>query len=235
MPARSTPLRRHLLLLAVFCALVWAWSQWQHTPEQPDASATSASALGDITVAPPLGAAYDRADQFGDGWADLDGSGCDTRNEILARDLVDPVLDADGCTVLAGSLYDPSSGIGVRTDWGQSEGTDYTRPLDFLRGVDTSTLVQIDHIVPLRYAIDHGAGAWTRAERVAFANDPANLRAVYGSENAAKGARGPGDWLPSNEAFHCEYVQGFLDVLAAYDLTIAPADAQAAAVVLATC
>ena len=51
---------------------------------------------------------YDREAQFGDGWADLDGDGCDTRDEILAADLdeVERATD-DDCEVAFGLLHDP--------------------------------------------------------------------------------------------------------------------------------
>jgi len=53
----------------------------------PPLSGAAASALGSLEVkgrAPKSG--YSRA-QFGQAWADVDRNGCDTRNDILARDL----------------------------------------------------------------------------------------------------------------------------------------------------
>ena len=35
--------------------------------------------------------------------------------------------------------------------------------------------VDIDHFVPLAWAWKHGAHSWSKAKRVEFANDPANL------------------------------------------------------------
>jgi hypothetical protein len=104
---------------------------------------------------------YDR-DAFGDGWADLDGDCQDTRQEILIRDLVDEVLTADGCDVATGTLHDAYTG----------------HTISFRRGQSTSDDVQIDHVIPLAYAWRSGAWQWTDAERKAFSNDPANLRAV---------------------------------------------------------
>src|SRR5699024_729480 len=69
-----------------------------------------AGALEEINVAGLREADYDREGQFGPAWKDIDGNGCDTRNDILARDLTDITLDKDDCTVLTGTLVDPYTG-----------------------------------------------------------------------------------------------------------------------------
>src|SRR5690606_17921673 len=51
-----------------------------------------------------------RRDAFGDAWSDIDGNGCRQRDDVLARDLVDVVVDDRGCTVLSGTLHDPYTG-----------------------------------------------------------------------------------------------------------------------------
>src|SRR4051812_44887969 len=73
--------------------------------------------LADLAVkgrAPKTG--YDRV-QFGPAWTDDNDdeyghNGCDTRNDILRRDLNDITLDPSthGCVVLAGRLSDPYTG-----------------------------------------------------------------------------------------------------------------------------
>ncbi len=57
---------------------------------------------------------YDRQ-IFGPAWADVDRNGCDTRNDVLARDLTDREVrpGTRGCVVVAGSLADPYSGVVV--------------------------------------------------------------------------------------------------------------------------
>src|SRR5690606_29369560 len=151
---------------------------------------------------------YER-EAFGGGWADLDRDCQDTRNEILIRDLVDERLDAGGCKVLTGTLHDSYTGATI----------------SFVRGLGTSDDVQIDHIVPLAYAWSAGAHRWTDAQREAFSNDPANLVAVDGPTNNAKGADGPAEWLPPNRAVHCDYAAAWAEVLRIYELTPRPADA----------
>jgi hypothetical protein len=104
---------------------------------------------------------YDR-DFFGQAWYDEDGNGCDTRNDTLRRDLREVVLkeNSNGCKVVSGILDDWYSATTV----------------PFQSGGDTSRLVQIDHVVPLSWAWQHGANSWTDEVRREFANDPMNLR-----------------------------------------------------------
>ena len=177
-------------------------------------------AIADFEISSPQAVDYDREGQFGRDWAyDFDDNGCDTRNDILARDLQYPHIDTDGCTVLSGLLNDPYTG----------------QAIDFTRGVGTSAAVQIDHIVPLRWAAAQGALEWDQQTREEFANDPINLLAVDGPTNGVKGADGPGDWLPPNTAFHCDYVAAFVNVVDTYDLTMPDHDAETASQILAQC
>ena len=51
---------------------------------------------------------YDR-DLFGTPWADVDGNGCDTRDDVLARDIDQPRYEAGSSCVLAtGELTTPT-------------------------------------------------------------------------------------------------------------------------------
>lgn len=163
---------------------------------------------------------YDRA-LFGQAWFDSDRNGCDTRNDILRRDLMDVEIksDTNGCKVLSGRLIDPYSGDAMT----------------FVSGVDTSVLVQIDHVVPLAWAWDNGASAWTNDERQDFANDPLNLLAVSGELNQEKSAQGPASWLPPNRAAHCGYAEQFTEVLIAYRLAVPVQDRAALNRLLENC
>ena len=161
---------------------------------------------------------YRRA-AFGDAWTDdnsaPDGhNGCDTRNDILNRDLVDKTYVAiKRCpdAVATGTLHDP-----------------YTNAvIAFVRGNQTGASVQIDHIVPLALAWDLGARDWPNDTRVRFANDPANLLAVQGQANQDKGDQEPARWMPANHAFWCQYAVAFVAVLRGYAL---PVDAPSATV-----
>lgn len=154
---------------------------------------------------------YRRA-AFGESWTDDTSApgghnGCDTRNDILDRDLVEKAYVAiKRCpsAVLTGVLYDP-----------------YTNNVvNFTRGNQTGASVQIDHIVPLALAWDLGARNWPDDIRARFANDPANLIAVSGPANQDKSDSAPGDWMPANHAFWCQYAVQFVAVLRGYGLPI---------------
>lgn len=161
---------------------------------------------------------YDyRRDAFGDSWTDDNPApggynGCDTRNDILDRDLVDKsYVSIKRCptAVATGLLHDPYTNAEVI----------------FSRGEKTGAAVQIDHIVPLALAWDLGARWWTDDQRLRFANDPANLIAVAGGANQDKGDQEPAIWMPPNAAFHCQYAMQFIAVLRGYAL---PVDAPSA-------
>ena len=139
---------------------------------------------------------YRRA-AFGDSWTDDNPApgghnGCDTRNDILDRDLVDKTyVSIKRCpnAVGTGTLHDPYTNATIA----------------FVRGNQVGASVQIDHIVPLALAWDLGARNWTDDMRLRFANDPANLLAVAGQSNQDKGDSEPALWMPANVAFRCQY------------------------------
>ena len=73
--------------------------------------------------------------------------------------------------------------------------------------------VDIDHVIPLKYAHDHGGAIWTLCVKKLFANDPDNLLAVDDGENQFKSAKGPSEYLPPNEDYHCEYATKWTIIL----------------------
>ncbi len=157
----------------------------------------------------PLAAAphpqgYTRA-QFGPAWKDVDHNGCDTRNDILARDLTD-VVKRGRCVVLSGTLHDPYTGT----------------TMHFVRGPQ-SALIQIDHIYPEHRAWMYGAWKWTLEQRENFGNDPLELVAANGKANEAKGDDGPADWTP-DQGFWCQYATRYIQVAVKYHLPVTGAD-----------
>lgn len=177
------------------------------TAEQLDAARAALDRLPVKGRAPRTGYARD---EFGRAWADVDGNGCDTRNDVLARDLTDVVLAEDGCTVLSGVLVDPYSG----------------ETIEFERG-ERSAEVQIDHVVPLSDAWQKGAQRWSAEKRRLFANDPANLLAVDGDLNQLKGAGDTATWLPPRRGFRCRYAMTQVEVKDAYGLWVTEAERDA--------
>ena len=161
---------------------------------------------------------YDRTEKFGSAWIDVDRNGCDTRNDILARDLTQIVF-GDDCRVLSGVIDDPYTGEAI----------------SFLRGNDTSALVQIDHVVALSNAWQTGAQQISEESRIELANDPLNLLAVDGASNSQKGDGDTATWLPKNTSFRCEYVARQISVKARYSLWVTAAEHDAMVRVLARC
>jgi len=187
----------------------------------PAKAGSALAALATLDVkgrAPRTG--YDRA-LFGQAWADVDRNGCDTRNDILRRDLTNPAVKAGtgGCLILSGTLKDPYTGI----------------PIAFVRGQATSAEVQIDHVVALSDAWQKGAQQWSSETRRAFANDPLNLLAVDGPSNQRKSDGDAATWLPPDRAYRCAYVGRQIAVKATYRLWVTAAERAAVARVLDTC
>ena len=187
---------------------------------QPPSMAPGVDLLAGVSEVPVRmrGNDYRRA-AFGESWDDDNSApgghnGCDTRNDILNRDLVDKTFVAiKRCpsAVATGMLHDPYTNAVV----------------SFVRGNQTGASVQIDHIVPLALAWDLGARDWPDDLRLRFANDPANLLAVAGKPNQDKGDQEPARWMPPNRAFWCQYAVQFAEVLRGYTL---PVDAASAGV-----
>ncbi|GIH28101.1 lipoprotein [Acrocarpospora phusangensis] len=154
-----------------------------------------------------------RRERFGENWADVAGAvpysrnGCDTRNDLLARDGDDVRFrEGSSCVVVAMTLEDPYTGRTIR-----------------FRKADADR-VQVDHVVPLSYEWRMGASRWSRAKRLRIANDPLNLLPVYGPANEDKGGSGPAAWLPPSHRIRCAYVVRFAQVALKYDLPVTRAD-----------
>ncbi|GAA3941899.1 HNH endonuclease family protein [Pseudoclavibacter caeni] len=192
-------------------------------PVQPTASADPASdrAVDVLATLPVKGRAaktgYSRT-EFGRGWKDPDHNGCDARNDVLARDLVDTTRKGD-CTVLTGTLHDPYTGGDIA----------------FTRGAKTSEAVQIDHVVALSDAWQKGAQQLSADMRVDLANDPLELIAVDGPTNTSKSDGDAATWLPPDTGFRCEYVARQIAVKASYGLWVTEAERDAMGGVLAGC
>ena len=182
-------------------------------------SARAMDVLGALEVkgrAPMTG--YSRT-AFGPAWADIDQNGCDTRNDMLRRDLTGETFrpGTRNCIVVTGSLADP-----------------YTAQQLTFRKAQGSA-IQIDHVVALGDAWQKGAQQWSPAQRLAFANDPLNLLAVDGPTNQRKGASDAATWLPPNKAHRCRFVARQAAVKSRYGAWVTPAEKSAIDAVLRSC
>ena len=127
---------------------------------------------------------YERS-KFGSGWADIDKDCQNTRQETLISMSRSPVQFATdkGCRVISGNWVSPFTSKTI---------------------LDASK-VDIDHVVPLKWAWLNGADKWPHEKRIEFANDSFNLIVVELSLNRQKGAKGLDEWLPpKNQEAHKE-------------------------------
>lgn len=162
--------------------------------------------------------------QFGPAWSDdvnveFGHNGCNTRDDILRRDLDNLVVRPFTCFAQSGTLVDPYSGAVI----------------PFVRGPRTSNSVEIDHVVALADAWYKGARSWDPQRRVDFANDPRNLLAVSPQANFDKAFRDAAAWLPPNREFRCDFVARQIEVKTAYGLWLSAKEKKAMTDVLAGC
>jgi Protein of unknown function (DUF1524)/Excalibur calcium-binding domain len=186
----------------------------QEPKARAKSSGSAAAALAALPVrgrAPKTG--YDR-EQFGDGWASVDG--CETRERMLDRDLTAKAY-LDGCRIESGRLNDPYTAARIT----------------YVRG--GASEVDIDHVVALSDAWQKGAQQWSYPRRVTFANDPLNLLSVDASANRQKSDGDAATWLPANKRFRCGYVSRQVAVKTKYEGWVTQAEHDAIARVLATC
>jgi len=224
----SGPYKKRRIIIAL-CALVFlSFIITTNTPYQisqkPEVKSMSTEISTDLAiVALNKLEIKDRAtssnyvrEQFGADWTSVNG--CDTRNVILNRDLMNVIVNGN-CEVISGILVDPYS----------------SKTISFTRGSDTSSAIQIDHVVALSDAWQTGAQILTQNERIALANDPLELLAVDGPTNMLKSDSDAAAWLPPNKAFRCQYVARQVAVKQKYSLWVTQPEYDAIVSVLNLC
>jgi hypothetical protein len=157
--------------------------------------------------------AYSR-DAFGTRWTDPDHNGCDARQDAVARATTNRVYDGK-CRIVVADVFDRYTG---RT----------------YRQAKTSAF-DIDHIVAEHDAWLSGAYTWTRARRIAFANDPADLVLTTASANRSKGDQDPSTWAPASHDGACFYARTYRAIKLRWRLHTTPAQRAAIRRTLATC
>lgn len=155
---------------------------------------------------------YDRK-KFGYAWMDTaDGvpfarNGCDTRNDLLARDGKElKYRSGSDCIVISMTLDDPYTG--EKIEWRK----------------EAAAKVQIDHVIPLSYSWQMGSSRWDEDKRKQIANDPLNLIPVDGPTNGSKSDSGPASWLPPNKEIRCSYAVRVAQVAIKYELPVTEPD-----------
>ncbi|MYT69344.1 MULTISPECIES: DUF1524 domain-containing protein [unclassified Streptomyces] len=189
----------------------------------PPTAAQAKAQLNTLTVAWGKNWQTYKRSEFGDGWSDdVDApggrNGCDTRDDVLRRDLDDlREGDRNRCVVISGTLHDPYTGKSL--------------PYYYRR----ASQIQTDHVVALGAAWRAGAWAWTPKKRLTYANDLDVLLAADKTANYEKSSRTPDKWKPANKAFWCEYGRRWTGIKSKYALTVTAPEKKALQDLLASC
>jgi hypothetical protein len=153
-------------------------------------------------------------DQFGTGWTDPDHNGCDARQDAIRAATSNRVM-AGPCKITRADIRDRYTGR--------------TYP------AANPSAFDIDHVVALHDAWNSGASSWTRARRIAFANDPADLVLTTASANRSKGDQDPSTWAPASHDGACWYVRTYRAIKLRWRLHKDAAQRAAIRRTLATC
>jgi len=163
---------------------------------------------------------------FGPSWKDVDGNGCNQREDVLWRDVdkAKPYVSRQKsqCAhdMIAGTWYDPYTGkLLTFTD---------------LKNTTQAQAIQIDHIVALKLAWMQGANTWTADKRLQFANDIENLVAVDGPANQSKSDGDVAAWRPRKPA-QCGYAVHTILVKQKYALPVYATEKSTLEDMLTTC
>ena len=168
--------------------------------------------LTDMLVDDPhTGADYRRDDWHL--WDDIDGDGCDARQQALKAASTIPANVAAGCKVVSGNWISAYDGFMT------------SNPSE----------LDIDHVVPLENAHISGGWSWDATQRRQYANDQFDLWAVSASANRSKGASPPNQWRPVQQGTWCEYAQRWTAIKIRWDLSATSAERDALGQMLDTC
>lgn len=145
-------------------------------------------------------------------WKDIDGDGCDARQQALAAASEEPPVK-NGCRVISGR---------------------WTSPYDGVESADPAAM-DVDHVVPLENAYASGGSKWETDQRARFANDQADLWVVSSASNRSKGSRAPDRWRPPNEGVWCEYASRWVEIKVRWKLTSTTSERDALGQMLDRC
>lgn len=181
--------------------------------------------LETLKVADASGVSYNR-DEWKH-WTDV-RSCWNTRDQVLSDEAVSgsvTYLDSNKVTTTDANKACYISG-GVWND--PYTGQQYTNPED----------LDIDHMIPLNYAAQHGGQEWDASKKEQYANYrdyPNHLIAVQASANRSKSDQGPSAWKPENQSYWCAYATDWVNISAQWQLSVTEADKNALSEMLNTC
>ncbi len=148
-------------------------------------------------------------------WADIDGNGCDARQDaLIAWSTVAATVNRAGtCKTITG--------------W-------WVSPYDLMASANPGDF-DVDHLVPLEDAFNSGGWQWDAGRRRQFANNPSELVVASASSNRSKGSDSPDQWRPANRDSWCAYATGWVAVKVAWGLTATTAERDALGQMIDTC
>jgi len=152
-------------------------------------------------------------------WSDEDHDCQDTRQEVLIEESLVPVTfkTEKNCKVATGRWYSA-----------------YTN--SYIDG--SPSLLDIDHLVPLKEAYQSGGWEWSKEKKEKYYNylrSPHHLIAVDRSSNRSKGARSPDKWLPPNKKHHCRYAVEWMMIKMEWELAFRDEEKEALKEILIKC
>lgn len=201
-------------------------------PEAPGSSTTSTGTkaamldkLNTIVVADAANVSYNRADWYH--WANI--TPCwTTREQVLFDEAVNgevtildinkvPTTDVNAACYVTGGKW-----------FSAYDGQTFTNPED----------LDIDHMIPLNYAAQHGGQDWGSDKKADYANNreyAGHLNAVSANSNRSKSDQGPSKWKPSRQEDWCVYATDWVNISATWSLTVTKDDKNALTEMLNKC
>lgn len=200
-------------------------SGWGGNPT-PVSTADSLKVLDTLKVAPAEKVSYDRSEWSH--WASAGASCWDTREAVLlaeAKPGTAKLFDKNGKETTNASAACSITG----GEWvGAYSGKTFTDPKK----------LDIDHMIPLSYAAQHGGQAWDSAKKKDYANNlkfADHLIAVDAGQNRSKSDKGPSQWKPSDKGYYCTYAKNWVTISNTWGLSTTEADKKALQEMLGTC
>lgn len=185
--------------------------------------------LSTLTVADQTDVSSDRKDHDWAGSADGRHAAYNTRDLVLDRDLSGTTHKANG-HVATGTL-DPEPYTGGTVHFVQGK----ANKAEGGSASATDGGIQIDHVVAYAEAYNSGLKDRTEEQRDTYYTDPDVLLAVQARANNAKKDADAAGWMPSWDAFRCDYAALQIGIKAKYSLTVDQKEHDALASTLAQC
>ena len=185
--------------------------------------------LSTLTIADQTDVSSDRKDHDWANAADGKHTAYNTRDLVLDRDLSGTTHKANG-RVATGTL-DPEPYTGGTVHFVQGK----ANKAEDGSASATDGGIQIDHVVAYAEAYNSGLKDRTEEQRDAYYTDPDVLLAVQARANNAKKDADAAGWMPSWDAFRCDYAALQIGIKAKYSLTVDQKEHDALASTLAQC